>query len=479
MNFTNVKKLKTYFTRSYSRFGLGLFLTTVIISLPFTVGILNQQEERTMHPTQITQSSVQIASSNSDNCTPAGDSAGLDPEEQSFLGLLNSYRQSMGLSPVSTSSKLSSIAQWHAIDMANKNYFDHNDSIGRTPAARTAACGINNYNTIDGGEIINAGTNHNAQSSIAAFKASSGHNSVMVNPRNIQVGIGHAYNANSTNGHYWVVDFGNTNDGTTAQLIAGEPTSTPTAAPTAGPCICTSNVRNFSCDETTTAYCTPGTQAYKCTTGGQWIPITDACTGSSITPTVTSTIIPTVTTTITPVITEDPLPTAMITQPVASISSGLEFSIQLPGIGKTGNKTPNMLALGLDVKLLNPTNDQTIDITKTKLEFDPATSLFSGKVKVIPGTYQIFIKTDNSLWKNLGIGQVIDGQITNLYQATLVTGDLNQDNILDLQDYTIFVACFGNKSCIQKTVADVNSDMKVNQLDLNIFYSGLANRKGD
>ena len=64
-------------------------------------------------------------------------------------------------------------------------------------------------------------------------------------------------------------------------------------------------------------------------------------------------------------------------------------------------------------------------------------------------------------------------------QADRVVGDLNNDNELSLLDYTIFLECLGNSSCSQKQDADINLDGRVDELDLNLFYSSLAKRKGD
>ena len=49
----------------------------------------------------------------------------LDAEEWAFIDLLNAYRGSLGIGPVTLNSELSAAADYHSVDMATNNYFDH------------------------------------------------------------------------------------------------------------------------------------------------------------------------------------------------------------------------------------------------------------------------------------------------------------------------------------------------------------------
>jgi hypothetical protein len=76
--------------------------------------------------------------------------------------------------------------------------------------------------------------------------------------------------------------------------------------------------------------------------------------------------------------------------------------------------------------------------------------------------------------------------VTNtLPQVLLVSGDINNDNKLDILDYNILVSCFGNKSttdsCGGKQVdADLNDDGVVDGVDYNLFIGPLKKaQKGD
>ena len=48
-----------------------------------------------------------------------------DGEEWAFVELLNAYRGELGLAPVTLNSELGAAAEYHSVDMATNNYFDH------------------------------------------------------------------------------------------------------------------------------------------------------------------------------------------------------------------------------------------------------------------------------------------------------------------------------------------------------------------
>jgi uncharacterized protein YkwD len=137
--------------------------------------------------------------------TATPDPATLDSEEAAFLTLINQYRQSKGLPPLTLNTTLTTASKWMSQDMANKNYFSHTDSLGRDPFTRMAAFGYtaNTYKA----ENIAAGYS-TAASVMTGWQNSSGHNANMLNPNYKVIGIGRAYNANSTYKWYWTTDFG-------------------------------------------------------------------------------------------------------------------------------------------------------------------------------------------------------------------------------------------------------------------------------
>ena len=160
------------------------------------------------------------------NCTV--NDLSVDGEEQAFLGLINQYRAQNGLGALTMSANLNRAASWMAIDMAQKAYFSHTDSLGRSPSTRATDCGYPQ----GAGENIAAGTVWStAQAAFDAWKASAGHNANMLGASYRQIGIARYYQAGSQYGWYWVTDFGLTNDGTTIGGSGGGTTTPPPPPP--------------------------------------------------------------------------------------------------------------------------------------------------------------------------------------------------------------------------------------------------------
>jgi len=159
------------------------------------------------------------------NCTVTDLS--MDGEEQAFLGLINQCRAQNGLGALPTSANLNRAASWMAIDMAQKGYFSHTDSLGRSPSTRATDCGYPQ----GAGENIAAGTVWStAQAAFDAWRNSAGHNANMLNGTYRQIGIARYYQSGSQYGWYWVTDFGMTNDGTSAGGSGGGTTTPPPAS---------------------------------------------------------------------------------------------------------------------------------------------------------------------------------------------------------------------------------------------------------
>ena len=153
----------------------------------------------------------------------------IDAQEQAFLSLINNYRAQNGAGPLTISVNLNRAASWMAADLANKNYFSHTDSLGRSPSQRATDCGFPG----GAGENIAAGTvTDTAQEAFDLWKNSPGHNQNMLNGSYKQIGIARYYNSASTYKWYWVTDFSLISDGTNAFSGGGggvAPTPTPSA----------------------------------------------------------------------------------------------------------------------------------------------------------------------------------------------------------------------------------------------------------
>jgi uncharacterized protein YkwD len=134
-----------------------------------------------------------------------------DETEQAFLDIINQYRVSNGLQPLTVSLNLNRTASWMAQDLAAKNYFSHTDSAGRDPFTRNFDCG----GPYDSGENLAAGTRiDTAQAAFRLWRSSSGHNKNMLTAAYTQIGIARAYNPGSRYTWYWATEFGIPDDGT-------------------------------------------------------------------------------------------------------------------------------------------------------------------------------------------------------------------------------------------------------------------------
>jgi len=186
-----------------------------------------------------------------------------------------------------------------------------------------------------------------------------------------------------------------------------------------------------------------------------------------------------------------PLPTQPPT-PQPTIPPGttsLSLSITLTGIGVSQNpalginNNPRRPARNVQAVLINSDNQQVATFSAT-VNFDSATGRYRGNIGLgnnfISGSYLVKVRLDNTLWKTIpGIQNITSGQIYNAPQAALVSGDIIQNNEINLLDYNALLSCYGARACTTKVQADANDDGKVDELDLNILYAGFARRVGD
>jgi uncharacterized protein YkwD len=134
--------------------------------------------------------------------------------ECQFLTLINNYRAQHGLGSLKLKTTLGAAARHHSSDMATHNYLSHTLYDGTS-----AHQNMINYGypaSAYWGENIYAGygtgsngiDNASAQGAFNWWKNSPGHNANMLSKNFHAIGIGRAYNANSTYKYYWTTDFG-------------------------------------------------------------------------------------------------------------------------------------------------------------------------------------------------------------------------------------------------------------------------------
>jgi uncharacterized protein YkwD len=102
--------------------------------------------------------------------------------------------------PVTLSGTLAGVALGHASDMAEHNYFEHQDLAGRSPADRVRAVG---YPEKLVGENIAYGPK-SAEEVVQGWLASPGHCENIMDPRFAEMGIAYAAGHSSKRGLYWV-----------------------------------------------------------------------------------------------------------------------------------------------------------------------------------------------------------------------------------------------------------------------------------
>lgn len=107
-------------------------------------------------------------------------------------------------SPVIWNEKLQAIAEKHAKDMADNDFFSHTGSDGSKIGERAAA---QDYNWIIVGENIFGGV-ENSQQAVAGWLESPGHCENIMNPDFEEMGIACIKNSETTYGTYWVQVFG-------------------------------------------------------------------------------------------------------------------------------------------------------------------------------------------------------------------------------------------------------------------------------
>ena len=163
----------------------------------------------------------------------------------------------------------------------------------------------------------------------------------------------------------------------------------------------------------------------------------------------------------------------------------VRIQAKMPGIGNaTGdNNDP--------VKPIRTAEIEIFNLQNQKIKEGTGSAEFNGEdtyVGTIPlgenftsGTYYAKVRFNNSLRSTVeGVHPITVGETNEFPPVTLISGDLDQNNILDLRDYNIFIACYGEKQCNQthKDRADLNDNGDVDPVDYNILLRSFGIRRG-
>lgn len=131
--------------------------------------------------------------------------------EKEVLRLTNLERKERGLKTLQWDETLAFAARYHAKDMADDAYFDH-DSYDRKSKSLVKTCGI--FERIESfinypylAENISAGR-LTPEEVVGAWMKSKGHRKNILNKNMTKLGVGYFYKEGAEYGHYWVQNFG-------------------------------------------------------------------------------------------------------------------------------------------------------------------------------------------------------------------------------------------------------------------------------
>ncbi len=199
------------------------------------------------------------------------------------------------------------------------------------------------------------------------------------------------------------------------------------------------------------------------------------------TPTPTGGTTPTVTPTTTPQptasATATPAPTRVEPTPGPTT---IAISIELSGIGNSGNANPKTKQRTISLDLFDAKNQKATSST-INVSYDRRSGLFKGETVVnntlAAGAYTIRVKVSGYLRKEIPGIIVIPSQNTvELPTTTLRTGDITGDNVLSLDDYKILSNCINSPTSCPKE-ADLNDDGTVDIDDYNLFRDTINKRQ--
>lgn len=193
-----------------------------------------------------------------------------------------------------------------------------------------------------------------------------------------------------------------------------------------------------------------------------------------------------------------PSPTLMLSPSPTPETTRLGLTLQLHGVGKGGDST-NPQSIGNTASLtpqrsvqVTLNNSQNVQVIQTggAVVYNSQTGYFHGTIDVgtLPsGSYTARVATPTYLSYSFpGIITLSGGQINSLPSASLIAGDSNGDNQLNILDYNMILDCYADltqpRACTdlaKKQATDLDDDGKVNQFDYNLFIREMSVRSGN
>ena len=223
--------------------------------------------------------------------------------------------------------------------------------------------------------------------------------------------------------------------------------------------------------------------------------------GATTVPCATPTTVISATATPSPLITNTITPTGVSPTMTPTVNGKrLDLTVLLHCMGNSGdnvnetnaslsNKYPKHPEKTVLVGIYNALNQLVATKTATILYSSPSGN-FTGSVNLdsnFPtGNYIVKVKNSTHLQRRVGgIISIGSSQATILPTVTLITGDANNDNVINILDYNMLIGCYSDllaaPSCDEqkKLVTDMDDDGNVNQTDYNLFLREITVQNGD
>jgi uncharacterized protein YkwD len=421
-----------------------------IILIGIIISIIQIRNKNTI------ETKAEIATSAIVNCQTTANDASISSEEKKLFDQINSYRQQQGVGKLDWSVDLIRSATWMSNDMLTNNYLSHTDSSGRGINTRIENCGY--LGAASFGEVVDSGT-QDASSIFQTWQHSPAQNNNMLNPNYKEAGIALATNP-VNNSYYWTLNLGVKTPPTPTSIPS--PTLTATSVPTLIP-------TSILLSPTAIKISSPTPKLFPTSTPG-----------------VIATSKPRPTSPFTP--TSTPLPTKMLTPtPVPGFvakpdDTQVYASIKLVGIGKGGNARPKHLSRHAQVEIFDLTN-KSVALGNGDLSYD-GHDLFRGIIhlgKIDNGKYYIKIVGDNTLIRIVKPQFIVlnNTELNILPSVSMIQGDTNVDNIIDINDYNAVLPCFQNIKCQYRDLIDFNDDGATNAIDYNLLLFNFWKAQGD
>jgi hypothetical protein len=174
-------------------------------------------------------------------------------------------------------------------------------------------------------------------------------------------------------------------------------------------------------------------------------------------------------------------------------------SIKLHGLGKGGDNTNANLSGNLkplrtvrEISLeLENSEGTALPILAGEISYSSSSGYFSGSVvlsnEIPSGSYIVKVKSPQFLKRQVtGIVVITENKTSNISGLSLVAGDVDDDNSVDIDDYNLLIDCYSDilpaRNCddeAKKTAADLSDDGYVNSDDYNLFLRELSVLSGD